>query len=484
MSLLTLFASPPPPVDTFTAEGDWGRWQATWVDPTTSFTTGAIGGAAVLIAPASYTAPAADGSTPAGVRFWVYEPGDAFSTWHELTKVTSCTHQDDISNVGSVRIEIMNDDPNIGLITGESMIAVEEYGQIVMAGVVGTEQKKVLARDSGADAERTSFQMPGQGQLLNEGLITMTRCRWADCDAAKPIETTRRFNWTNPSFDTGLWPNAKIIAYRNGIFGTSPYWGGAVGEVWPVGLVYGGTEWLWADPGTADWAPAGTCLFREILNLGNAGYIKIFAGFDNQGSLYLDGQEIFHDVAEFRRAVESPVIEIDNGYHVIAVKGTNFPQATGNPGGVCWEVWHCDQQGNLLSLYGASAYLYTQMLPYITEEPGLPIGAIIRQVVEEAQDRGAMTAVSLGFTDYFDSDGDPWPIVTDVAVNVGRTVLDFLRDLGQTYIDWHLEPATLVLKCYNIGQMGTDAGVVFEPQSNPEDASTGSLVGLTYDRVW
>lgn len=443
------------------------------------FETDAPGGVAVVYGPRRI---GVDSSSP-NVRFWLFEPGLSWMTWTNLTKVTSFTAQEDVSEVGALQVTVQNDDPQLPNIDGEKMIGVEVYGGLEYAGVVGGEERKSIARE-GPEGESTTYSMKGAAKLLDEGVVAPSR--GAD---QLPVEKTRAFNWANPLFPDGSWGQASEMAPRvDPVVLRPPYlWGDEFNEVWPVGLLEPNTKWIWSSIGTQYNAPPGTCLFRGYFEVPSGeSFITIRAGFDNYGDLYLDGQLIWQGVADFRKARVSDPIPITPGVHLIAAICTNSPDdgpPGDNPGALAAEVHASDRSGNPTTLLLQTDASW-KILPYITELPGMPIGMIIRMIVQEAQARGALEFIKLGFSDYYDSDGRPWPVVGDVSTNVGRTVFDFLHDLAQTYIDFRVEPATLTLRCWNKYTMGTARSASFHRQTDPSDPSTGNLTELTHRRSW
>lgn len=90
-------------------------------------------------------------------------------------------------------------------------------------------------------------------------------------------------------------------------------------------------------------------------------------------------------------------------------------------------------------------------------------GEVIRTVVEQAQDRGALEGMTLGFSDSVDSNGLPWVnnITTTFSPGTtGKAVLDSLVSLGM--VEWEVT-TDRVLKAYAPGSFGIDRTLGTDP---------------------
>lgn len=424
----------------------------------------------------------------AQARFWIMEPAADPSTWVELTKVLAATTLSEVSNTGSVNLGVLNDSPELADVNGEVLLGVEWYGEVAEAGVVGTETKVSISAD-GEGGEVTTFEMPGVAAILGEATVYP----WGGAGRT-PVEETRLFDWRASDYLDFSWPDAAEMAWRVSPFGVlPPYWGAAEGASWPLGMLWANTKWIWSPAGTWTDAPVGTCLFRSGFEVpSGVSYVVIMAAFDNEGDLYLDGQPLFTDVTDFRRAQVSDPIPVSEGGHLLAARCTNGPPTVvgANPAGFICEVHASDAAGNVDPPPSAGLLLHTdsdwRCLPYVTDGnyPGMPIGRIMRVLLYEALLRGCFPGLTVSFTDSTDTAGQPWPFVVDVATNTGRTVLDFFRDLAETYIDFRLEPATLQLHAWNKGGMGEVRPVTLAGHSDPDDPASGNLRSLTHVRAW
>jgi hypothetical protein len=103
---------------------------------------------------------------------------------------------------------------------------------------------------------------------------------------------------------------------------------------------------------------------------------------------------------------------------------------------------------------------------YPTSPPGFTPGAIIRILLEEAQARGALADVTLGFTDSVDSASASWPVSPDVVFRVGLDGLSMLRQLAETYVDALMAPDALRLDAWGYGTKGVASGVTFDAAVN------------------
>ncbi len=124
----------------------------------------------------------------------------------------------------------------------------------------------------------------------------------------------------------------------------------------------------------------------------------------------------------------------------------------GNPGGVLVSVHETTifGLGQLLTASNGS----WRCLPYPDQEPGMTPGEVLGILLDEAQHRRCFPELVRTFNAFVDSAGNAWPRVGDIAVRVGDDYLTVLNQLAETYIDFAMAPAGLVLDAFDIDAAG------------------------------
>jgi hypothetical protein len=217
--------------------------------------------------------------------------------------------------------------------------------------------------------------------------------------------------------------------------------------------------------------------------------IKLSFALDGTGTVFLDGQEVGANTwALDSWKTTNEDLDVSPGDHVIAVQCQNDfmapddPNQTQNPGGILVSA-SISSPGGYVGLPLGRSGVGWDFLAYPPTEPGMTPGQAMRLCIAEAQYRGALGGLQWAFDDLTDSAGAPWPIVGDIATNVGTDLLTFFRELSGTYIDFAMAPASMVLYAWAQGQRGETTGLALHPPTNPADPWSGNLGQLKHKRV-
>jgi len=182
---------------------------------------------------------------------------------------------------------------------------------------------------------------------------------------------------------------------------------------------------------------------------------RVFASADDGYELWIDGSYVMGEIMPFLwYEFGTTEVTLDSGSHTIAMKGSNPPGLrVGGPGSdnVAWmmaSVMETSSGGAALGAVAVNTSASWTGVGYPAVPPGFSPGAIVRILVAEAQARGALTGVTLGFSDTVDTAGTTWPIISDFAVQVGADMLTTIRQLCETYMDVHMDPSTLRLDAW------------------------------------
>lgn len=387
-----------------------------------------------------------------------------------LTGARARTFLDQIDDTGRFGFTIANDDSNISH-TGFDRIIRFEYGGLArFAGVVKDREKVTLSQEQ-TKGQTTTVGGPGALALLADARVYPSRGV-----GALPIEEVRSFSWVANDFDYSSWANAKNLG-RQDLETTG--WDSTNPEAWPTPSALR----IWGDLDTVSTvhAPTGTCLFRDSFTVATAGTYAFFAAWDNIGELYVDGAKVLTGSPDYVRA-RKVVMELSAGTHYIASiaeNGADNGAAGDNPAYFLASCHALDRQGLLEPTATWTTSASTKCLPYVTGLPGFSPGKVLRLLVEDAQADSKLTDWTLDFTDTVDSDGEPWSLLPEITVGVGRSsLLDVVREMGQSIADVAVAPGSLTLRAWNHGTRGaTKASVDLR---NTTAKATSQLAGLSH----
>lgn len=364
--------------------------------------------------------------------------------------------EEQLADTGSFSFSMLRTD--FAGVDFDDLVTFTLNGTAVFLGVV--EGIDHVALDPGESAEQT-VTISGRGvlALLDQAVVYPSRGL-----GSLPIEDVRTFSWVAPDFDSTAWPSAKLVN-RQRDYAT---WRAPLPWIWPDTTGY----WIWANLATVNSnnAPAGVCLFRREFTLADAATVRVFCAFDFGGRLYVDGAEM----AAFNSFTTGKYVELEMsaGTHVIAARVRNDADVTPpNPGGFIAAVYTIGAAGLLDDLVTHTDATW-DCLPYPAAAPGYTHGEVIRLLLEEAGVDGDWT---LDFSDTKDSDGQPWGEFREITVGVGRSLLEVLREMADTYIDIAAAPGSQTLRAWNRGTRGNVRAVTLQQTTDPATSDFLSL---------
>lgn len=385
--------------------------------------------------------------------------------------------QDELNEVGSGSMTIANEDTQATIVTPGDVVRFEDDGYACFAWIVREINRAQIAEGEEHD-QVTDYSGEGLLSMLSEGVVYPARGA-----GVKPYDDQRAFSWPAVDYDDQWWGYAAEIGGPR-----AGYWfDGITG--WPNDT----STWIWAHlPNALEWAPAGACYVRTTFNVPEGvNLLHLYLILDAEGELFIDGmsQLYFMYDAEPVSPAETDV-EITPGEHTLAIKCTNDvdPESDEihNPGGILFAAYGVNSVGEWIPDYGPLVETNGgwKIVEYPPFEPGMTPGEVMTHCVEEAQARGALLGLTLGFDGEVDSDGNPWPEYTQIATAVATDVLTFFREMCATYIDMWMEPSQFRLHAWVKGMRGSHlADVDLHPVTDPLDPWSGNLAGLSYKRV-
>jgi len=350
---------------------------------------------------------------------------------------------------------------------------IKQYGTIIRTAIDGVdkfafvvEQRTFAVAPQDENAGRW-WTLTGRGVLaLLERAIVMPEGAIVGSTARQ-----RTFDFTAIAYDDSTWIAATQIQRQDDLLTTlhhSLLWRKNPVS-WPDPFAY----WIWSrsPSGGSNSAnqPLGTSYFRKTFTVANTLSAAVVATIDNYGRVWLDGQLIIDNVPDgsWRESYRADVT-LGAGTHQIAVEGTNKPLPFGatSPAGVLVSVIETDSGGALSTNVITRTDSSWLALDYPASVPGMSIGFIWRTLIEEAQARGALPGITLGFTDTLDSNGNAWAIEPDLALDIGTNLLNVAQTFVEQYVDVEVTP-TLVLNLYNKGTLGSDLTATINLRASP-----------------
>lgn len=329
--------------------------------------------------------------------------------------------------------------------------AVKNYGNIVRLEIDDEpvaafviKRRRCPAAPKGEAAERVwTFSGPGAAALLGNARVD------PDGGWQRAFDRERTFDFTAIAYDDSGWIAATEVRQQSSDPSKPTGWPDP--STWSI--------WGEAPTGSPPASPAGKNYFRKSFTLADDTAIAVFMSPDNTGRLWVDNKLIIDttDTAHAYLTTWRANLTLTAGDHVVAAEITNAATTAGhpNPGGMFCAVYSLDPDTGALAtllFHSDSSWL---ALDYPASVPGMTVGQIMRILIEEAQDRGALPSITWSFTDSADSNALAWPDERDQAIIIGTSLLDVARMFGETAADYRMTPL-LVLEMFVSGTIGAD----------------------------
>lgn len=283
----------------------------------------------------------------------------------------------------------------------------------------------------------------------------------------------RVWNFASPELDDTAWASAVTTeAAHDGVnFGLV--------ELFPDTQAL----WMWDRAVTGGIpsgavAPSGDCYFRTHFTKTGAGNVELWAAADDSFEAWVDGVQVLTDPGYYRGNVSrAGPFRLDDGDHVIAVRGTNQNAAKAGVLLTIIEVDAAGLYGNVICRSDAT----WKVKAYPPTPPGFPATQILRILSDEwINQRGGGAGVGVSFLDATDTAGTTVEAFTEWAVPVGASIYTALRKLGEAYMDFRMRPAVLTLDGWVAGGAGTTLpSVQFDNATG--DPAVDNLRRLTHE---
>lgn len=362
--------------------------------------------------------------------------------------------RDDLMDIGygSVSVPVGTDDDQ--LLRPDRVVRFYVDGEFRFAFIC-SEAEYVIADAQEEATQIVTWTGPGLLQWLDEAVVLPER------GLGRRGPATRAFNFGSIHYDDSGWGNATQIKQQRD---PDPWLWHDMPDFWRDEFAW----WIWSRPIIGDLHPVGTSYFRRTFTVSQDMDVLLNITADNGFEVYLDGEIIAEEGISTLKPVPAYTYEypvrLDAGQHVIAVKAANVYHGfvIWNVAGLLVSILKIGDDGQWVDpdaiVRSDSSW---KTLDYPSTAPTMTPGEIMRLLVQENQATaiGALGHLTLGFTDTHDSKGNPWNGGVDMSVPVGSSLLDTLRALAETSIDFRLDHATNTLLLYNRGTMDAASGI-------------------------
>lgn len=366
-----------------------------------------------------------------------------------------------------------------------------------------------------AGTARFTFEIEGdpdykqiqRGEAAEE-VITVTGRGWG-CQLDKTIvepedldlnldASWRLFSFASPTFpNAGSWVAAdELYEYLDGVTYGARFqraygedYPAPIGFPWPTspnvydpdsppGANYVETYWIWDATFEED---EGYGFFRRTMTVPTNGVVTIAVTADNLFTLFLGGVPILgeNENSLMWQGYKEVSIFLAAGSYQLAAVVENI-QATGiyNPSGFIMNAYY-QGTGALpeTHIISTDSNWVTTFVAHNDFWPGWTVGQILIELITESIARGSLAALdSYTFAALVDTDSNSWDSTDDdtttlyvpsYGATIGSTLMQVLNELHEAgWIDWHVQPGSLILDVWAGGQAGSTPGVSFVEGTN------------------
>lgn len=370
-----------------------------------------------------------------------------------------------LNNAGAGSFAILLDDPDIAAVQFGRVAMVTDTVSGRRIGFVIESQRRSVLKVEGASAQVNVVS----GRLLPALLERAVVYPEGGANAGQTQEM-RVFNWANPAYDATSWSTpSNFITQGTNPNASSQYSPPYQPELLPRNWEDGTAQWVLSN--TYSDAPDGVWLYRDTFSVSSAGTYRLDFSVDNDAKVLLDGVVIFSDGASYGETY-SVDVQLAAGSHVLAARIYNGPKVGNNPSAFISSLWTIDDgergsvvyrttSGSSIKILISPTVAGTHGTRYKIPAVGMTVGQALDILLDEAQERGALSGWTWTFDGTNDSSGVAWGEFVEVSVRAGDDYLTVLRQLAQTYIDFRVDYDALILHVYAKGRMGSASGVSY-----------------------
>lgn len=375
--------------------------------------------------------------------------------------------QDPLNDTGTGKCVLANDDANLALVNYGDFLQFSLDGTIRFCSIVEQMDRVDIAPGEEAD-EATTLSGRGILALLEDAVMYPG----AFYDGV-PFADANVFNFA--SIDT--WADTTT----GGGFNASPY---DFGDRASAGIYAGMpadfppvfSHWIGgAAPNGSGTNPVGDWYyFALVLGLPD-GLYRLFVGYDDAIDLWINDVPILVNDGATVDVTKTVDVFLASSFHFIAARIANHTGPDPNPSGLTAALCTLNADGTVDTEWWATdpsdinqSVLVTG---YPSEPPGVTPGSFVSNQIHIAADLHGVNSVALiseGFSATVDSNGATW---ADDAITpsfqIGTDLLTTLKQLGESYFDFWVDPATFTLNLYQT--RGSASGVSYAAADNITD---------------
>lgn len=401
----------------------------------------------------------------------VYDRANAAPVVELEDRLAGAGFQDVMADAGTGKTALANDDADLALVGYGDVLRFEIDGVFEFASRV-----EIIGRADVSPEEEAgeATELAGRGTLaiFENGIVYP--------DSTGSIFSERRvFNFASTDLeDSAFGPVLSTSILSGPVGGIST---GVAPRGWPDATA----EKIWIGyPPATGFATPGDVYVRRWFTLVTGGTFRLSWTGDDAHELWLDGVLLGRSEVPFGFLETTTVdVRLSAGVHLLAMRGTNGAPTDDGSGNEAWllaTLQEIDADGSLgnVIVHTDSSWVG---VGYPADPPGFTVGEVLRILLEEAQARGSLLAVSFAFSDAVDSGGRAWGRRADLAFEIGRNLLLVLRQLADEGLveRYRMRPVGLVLETYV--EAGQATSVSYHRPTDDEDPYSGNLTDLRRD---
>lgn len=264
------------------------------------------------------------------------------------------------------------------------------------------------------------------------------------------LTDVRYFNFASRYLDDSHW---KPTVY------TPPDYNGANLFGRAVGMSDLAAQELWDRPSGVP-VPGGDVYFRQWFNDGRDAndkpmIVRVEGAADDEMELWIDNKPVLEITGVYAGGMKYTMIELPPGEHLVAWRGRNRNELRAM---TVWSIGTVDSKGRFDDIIAHSDSADAICLGYPSTPPGFPVGQAFRILMLEAQGgtRQEIPYLTTSFGSFYDSNGTPWPVRSDLSCRLDSNLLDVCRAWGESYWDIAMASYGTEFHAWIKGQRGTN----------------------------
>lgn len=424
----------------------------------------------------------------------VYRPGaagyDAASLRHALEipqdpatgrGVSDVSVQEQLNAIGSGSFTMRNDSPDWSEIRPGDLVRFVTDGVTIGSMIVKSRESSTWPKHTAtsAPAPMTTYAGDGLLSVLDDAPILPSVFN------SKPVEEERGWGPNAVTFDDSGWHDQVTVLarYTDHVTGENP-------DGTPQPTDYAHTAGVRVAPvgATTDWYPrSGYWWVRYRAYCPYDGEAMITGAGDDSITLWFDGQLMF-DSADRSKASQATV-PVSKGWHQITmvVMQASNPDDPAVGLGPTWAIASAWQWANG-QIASATPWWHVGMLDTAralvmpAQDPSMTIGQILCGEIDRLQSMGWLPSLGRTFSEWRDSNGRPWPVVSQLSTKVGyRFGSEFVLDeLAGTWVDVQMWTGALVLDATLEGDLGRPLDIAVARAADEDDPRSGAVISLAH----